>query len=450
MESLNIRAITWNVEGTNKPEDFDCSQLLGFDHQNVDVFVVGFQEMSCRVDNIFIDILFNGEDPWSKAVREELAGLDFVKVISKRYFGTVISLFVLRKHLCHLRKIESQYQSLALDLDWYAKNTISDLVGRKIGSWPRAQKGAVSIRFELYSKAFCFVCTHLEAHDHKLDVRIRQYSQVEANHGYKSKAYPKILDHDYVLWMGDLNFRLEGEDLSFDKIVADISDFNLEKLLKFDQLKESQRKGKAFSVFLEDSHGPRFPPSYKFKIGTNVHDRKRSPAWTDRILYYLNDSVLGSPHENSIKSSNYVAHHKENFYCSDHRPVSCDFTTNVNSFSELQEIKMCSRMRFFPDDKTPLCTSSDDNVRILNISYDIPKEFGHSVNSWDWIGLYKRNFTSINDYSSFTWASEYPKNSSVKTCTIRSSEFKTQYEYILLYVSTDFSILGISDCFKIE
>ena len=50
MESLNIRAITWNVEGTNKPEDFDCSQLLGFDHQNVDVFVVGFQEMSCRVE----------------------------------------------------------------------------------------------------------------------------------------------------------------------------------------------------------------------------------------------------------------------------------------------------------------------------------------------------------------------------------------------------------------
>ena len=450
MESLNIRAITWNVEGTNKPEDFDCSQLLESYHQNVDVFVVGFQEVSCGLDNIFIDIVFNGEDPWSKAVRETLAGLDFVKITSKRYFGTVTTLFVRRKHLCHLRKIELQYQSLALDLDWYGKNAISDLVGRKIGNWPRALKGAVSIRFELYSKAFCIVCTHLEAHDYKLDVRIRRYSQVVANHGYKSKEYPKILDHDYVLWMGDLNFRLEGEDLSFDKIVSDISECNLEKLLKFDQLKECQRNEKAFSVFLEDSHGPKFPPSYKFKIGTNVHDRKRSPAWTDRILYYLNNRALGSPHENSIKSSNYVAHHKENFYCSDHRPVSCDFITNVKSFSELQEIKKSSAIRFFPDDKTPVCTWSDDNVRILNISYTTPEEYGHLVNPWDWIGLYKRNFTSINDYCSFTWASEYPKISSIKTCTIRSSELEKECEYVLIYVSSDFSIFGISDYFRIE
>ena len=89
-------------------------------------------------------------------------------------------------------------------------------------------------------------------------------------------------------------------------------------------------------------------------------------------------------------------------------------------------------------------------IPFLNISYDIPEEFGHSVNSWDLIGLYKRNFISINDYCSFTWASEYPKNSSVKICSIRISEFEKQGEYILLYVSTDFSILGISNNFKIK
>ena len=365
MDFLNIRCITWNLEGSNKPVDFDCNQLLGDNQKDIDIYVVGFQEISCRVDNLLRDIIFNGDDPWTKAIKEHLAGLDFVKITSRRYFGTAITLFCLRRHLHHLRKIESQYTSLALDLSWYGKNMASDLVGQKILNWPRAQKGAVSIRFELLSKEFCFICSHLEAHDYNIDIRIRQYNQVVENHRYKSNVHPTLLSHDYIIWMGDLNFRLEGPDLNFDNIVEDISSGNVEKLFQYDQLRKSRINKLAFDVFSEDESGPKFKPTYKFQIGTNLHDRKRSPAWTDRILYYLNDSKLGNSNENKIISSNYVSFNSENFYCSDHRPVSADFTASIKSSKTPNVINPNNPVRFFPAGTKPEWTIDDDNVRTL-------------------------------------------------------------------------------------
>ena len=202
-------------------------------------------------------------------------------------------------------------------------------------------------------------------------------------------------------------------------------------------------------MFSEDESGPRFQPTYKFQIGTNLHDRKRSPAWTDRILYYLNDSKLGKSNDNKIISSNYVSFNGENFYCSDHRPVSSDFTTSVKSFMTPNVIKPNSPIRFFPTDTKPEWTINDDNVRTLNITYEILDDFP-AVNSWDWIGIYKSNFASINEYSCFTWASKYPRKSCIKSCSIRGTHFQKRCTYILLYISVDFSILGLSNSFQID
>ena len=45
-----------------------------------------------------------------------------------------------------------------------------------------------------------------------------------------------ILYHDYIFWMGDLNFRLQQETLSHDEIVKEVEKKNLKALLKIDQL----------------------------------------------------------------------------------------------------------------------------------------------------------------------------------------------------------------------
>ena len=95
-----------------------------------------------------------------------------------------------------------------------------------------------------------------------------------------------ILYHDYIIWMGDLNFRLLQETLSHDEIVEEIDKENLKELQKKDQLKFVQNENSAFHELSESEI--HFPPTFKHVIGSDDYDTKRRPAWTDRILYRVN------------------------------------------------------------------------------------------------------------------------------------------------------------------
>lgn len=104
-----------------------------------------------------------------------------------------------------------------------------------------------------------------------------------------------ILYHDYIIWMGDLNFRLEidTEDISNEGIVSRISKWDtvlinvitynhfprkeLSQLLSLDQLNTARANGDAFSEL--DEEEPKFAPTYKFRLGTSEYDLKRAPAW---------------------------------------------------------------------------------------------------------------------------------------------------------------------------
>ena len=459
MQNIKIRAITWNLEGTQKPEGFDATQLLQIKNDGIDICVVGFQELSSRIDNIVSDVLINGEDSWTACIRKELEKYDYIKIHSRRYFGVVILLFGLRKHLSQFRNIESQYTSLITDLKRYSKYIISDLVGSKLSDWPRALKGAVSIRFELYSKSFCVICTHLEAHDYNLDERINEYHMIIGNHKFNTSKESTILEHDYVIWMGDLNFRLQPNVFEHKDIVQQISLGKLEDLLRVDQLLSVQRDDRAFQDFKEDGGGPSFAPTYKFKIGSDVHDKKRCPAWTDRILYHIT-LVSNYLEASRINSSSYKSRTGENFFCSDHRPVSCDICCRVNSphltLADNVDPDSDSIVNFFPNDLgkeiNPQWTINGDGVRRLFISYrivDTQKE-GLGLSSWDWIGLFDVQFSSLQDYITFTWASKYPRYSSLKKVSITSLSLQRNCKYILIYVSEKRSILGISKYFKLE
>lgn len=63
-----------------------------------------------------------------------------------------------------------------------------------------------------------------------------------------------------------------------------------------------------------------FRPTYKFDANSDIYDssqKKRSPAWTDRILYYPNGlQCLSYDADFSLKSS-------------DHRPVFATFSVDV-------------------------------------------------------------------------------------------------------------------------
>ncbi|XP_019861575.1 PREDICTED: type II inositol 1,4,5-trisphosphate 5-phosphatase-like [Amphimedon queenslandica] len=130
------------------------------------------------------------------------------------------------------------------------------------------------------------------------------------------------MDHNFIIWMGDLNYRIQTSvDFSTEiiKALADLYQFN--KLLQHDQLQQQQKRGEAFTHFKEPPID--FKPTYKFDPSTNSWDsseKNRAPAWCDRILYYCDDMSY-------IKNLSYLSHPE--MIISDHKPVSATFELQV-------------------------------------------------------------------------------------------------------------------------
>lgn len=76
----------------------------------------------------------------------------------------------------------------------------------------------------------------------------------------------------YVFWFGDLNFRLNDEDLSPSDIKNMIQQDRLDELIERDQLAMIRRQGRAFTRLEERL--PAFPPTFKFEPGTSDYDLK--------------------------------------------------------------------------------------------------------------------------------------------------------------------------------
>jgi hypothetical protein len=72
---------------------------------------------------------------------------------------------------------------------------------------------------------------------------------------------------DVVIWLGDLNYRVELPRSSVGFLIS----HNLEKVLwAKDQLSRAVQRGEVFKGFQE---GPLlFPPTYKYDIGTDNYD----------------------------------------------------------------------------------------------------------------------------------------------------------------------------------
>ncbi len=104
-------------------------------------------------------------------------------------------------------------------------------------------------------------------------------------------------DHDIVVWMGDLNYRLTKQ-ITDNEVMKYIEEGRHVELSDYDQLQQERDAGRVFEDFNE---GLRFfQPSYKYIPGTMTFDyydsdrndtnllgakKKRVPAWCDRVLW---------------------------------------------------------------------------------------------------------------------------------------------------------------------
>nr|VDC71566.1 unnamed protein product [Brassica rapa] len=234
----------------------------------------------------------------------------YVRIVSKQMVGVFLTVWVrrsLRKHISNL-----------------SVSTVGVGIMGYIGN-----KGSVSVSMSIYQTPFCFLCSHLSSGEKDTDHQkrnddVREIHRRTLFHPHSSSAsvLPRsIRDHERVIWLGDLNYRI---NLSYEKTHELIARKEWQRLLENDQLSNEMRKGNVFEGWSEGVLC--FPPTYKYEIdsenyiGDDPESGKRRPAWCDRVIWKGKGMKLLSYRRNEIKLS-------------DHRPVTATFLAEVEVLS---------------------------------------------------------------------------------------------------------------------
>jgi hypothetical protein len=148
------------------------------------------------------------------------------------------------------------------------------------------------------------------------DLTVRQDSFIGGGDG------SMIMDHEICVVNGDLNYRIDT--MGRDTVVNAVKANNLSKLLERDQLLASKRKNPWFRLCAFHELPITFAPTYKYDVGTDSYDtseKKRAPAWCDRLLYRGHDRV------------SQLDYRRHEVRVSDHRPVSGMFEMVIKRVS---------------------------------------------------------------------------------------------------------------------
>ncbi|XP_010679089.2 type I inositol polyphosphate 5-phosphatase 4 [Beta vulgaris subsp. vulgaris] len=239
------------------------------------------------------------------------------------------------------------------DLRDDVQNMKVSCVGRGLMGY-LGNKGSISISMSLHQTSFCFVCSHLTSGQKEGDELRRNSDVMEI---LKKTRFPRvnatgdeyspqhILDHDRVIWLGDLNYRIA---LSYRSAKALVEMRNWKALLEKDQLRIEQRRGCVFEGWSEGKIY--FPPTYKYSqnsdryAGADTHqkEKRRTPAWCDRILWF----------GKGLRQLSYVRGESR---FSDHRPVYSVFLAEVESINRgrLRKSMSCSSARIEVEELLP-------------------------------------------------------------------------------------------------
>eukprot|EP00049_Salpingoeca_infusionum_P012763 m.236825 g.236825 ORF g.236825 m.236825 type:complete len:1264 (+) comp15265_c0_seq2:330-4121(+) len=278
---------TWNVNA-KKPVSarLDLHKwLLGTvqGERNPDFVAVGLQEMvDLKAQNMTMRDS-SQQKLWSDKLKSDLGADEYTLVMSQQLVGICLFLFARSDHSAHVRDVKYSI----------VKTGAKGAVGNK---------GAVAIRLKFYGTTLCFVCAHLAAGKSHIEDRNRDYREITSKLNFGRGR--TLGSHDYVLWFGDFNYRIE---LANDKCREWCGLEMWDKLRDYDQLSIQKSQGHVFQGFQEGLLD--FCPTYKFDPGTRTFDtseKQRVPSWTDRVLvkgdhvkivhYNRNDELLMSDH----------------------------------------------------------------------------------------------------------------------------------------------------------
>ncbi|PON83789.1 Deoxyribonuclease I [Trema orientale] len=130
-----------------------------------------------------------------------------------------------------------------------------------------------------------------------------------------------------VIWLGDLNYRISLPEATT-RFLVDRGDWSA--LLQNDQLRRELVEGQVFEGWREGDI--KFPPTYKYCLNSDIYfggvhgskgEKKRAPAWCDRIIWY----------GEGLKQHIYTRGESN---LSDHKPVKAIFSAEVGVLKRLR------------------------------------------------------------------------------------------------------------------
>ncbi|KAM4617063.1 phosphatidylinositol 4,5-bisphosphate 5-phosphatase A [Polymixia lowei] len=429
VEDFRVHIITWNVGSAMPPDDMTALLGLNVGDGNTDMYIIGLQEVNSMINKRLKDVLFT--DQWSEVCMERLSPFGYVLVTSQRMQGVLLLVFAKYYHLPFLRGVQTETTRTGLG-----------------GYW--GNKGGVSARMSVFGHTICFLNCHLPAHMENSDQRMEDFESILQQQQFEGQAATGVLDHDVVFWFGDLNFRID--DLEMQVVKSAIENNKLSMLWEKDQLNMAKDSETVLEGFLE---GPlKFPPTYKFDVGTDTYDtsgKKRKPAWTDRILWRLRaTAAAGSTHNagkrgsmSGLTSGTKVTQHcyrsHMEYTVSDHKPVSSIYTLQFPYKVDIPLVTLIVEDEW---------NSIADAIARFKVAPN------YSRSSWDWIGLYKVGFKHHKDYVGYVWAkqeeAEFQRQEHQVTFTEEELP-KGSGDFILGYYSNNMStIVGVTEPFQIQ
>ncbi|XP_016471124.1 type I inositol polyphosphate 5-phosphatase 13-like [Nicotiana tabacum] len=351
-ENLRVLVGTWNV-GQGRASQEALATWLGSTVSDVGIVVIGLQEvemgagflaMSAAKETVGLEGSSVGQW-WQDAIGKALnEGSTFERVGSRQLAALLIAIWVRKSIRTHVG-----------DLDVGA---VACGIGRAIGN-----KGGVGLRLRVFDRIMCFTNCHFAAHLEAVNRRNADFNHIfrtmvftkssnlltNSAAGVSSSAQmlrganaaqinpdegkPELAEADLVIFCGDFNYRLFG--ISYDEARDFVSQRCFDWLREKDQLRAEMKAGKVFQGMREAII--RFPPTYKFERGKpglggyDSGEKKRIPAWCDRVLYRDNRATpstecsLQCPVVSSIIQYEACMEVTE----SDHKPVRCKFNVEI-------------------------------------------------------------------------------------------------------------------------
>ena len=290
----SICCLTYNMHGQT-PSNEQVKDLLNIHKdKKCDIYAIGTQEC---LRSIFKSLFYSNKSIWEEQL--------------KNFFGNEYE---------HLQSITLAAVHLIIFVKKSIKNNITQIKYNTVKTGANnilANKGGVGIWFTLYNLNIMFINSHLASNHKCPEKRYESFEYIMSN------MNDNVKNIDFLIFMGDLNFRLNIQSININNIKNEYL-----SLLNCDQLKINKKKldnNPLTTGFVEGNI--QFLPTFKYYPDKNeydIHNKRKLPAWTDRILYKKNQTCLSTI---SIEQIEYNS--MEHVIMSDHKPVYCYFNIEM-------------------------------------------------------------------------------------------------------------------------